>query len=276
MVGQSTDPPVSTPHFYSLRSKQRSQRGAPLLLMDLCDDLIEKCLPASLISMAGAAATCRDFHRLWQRDSLARRLVLPARPLRSEPELLCLARLASAGNAAACFRLGIACVYESSGDCRYEDGVRMLRSVADSEGGSGALVGDALFEIWHLTCDAEEREKLLRRAAAAGHVAALIELHGTSKERLAVLGLQRPLDAPDVLSASWISASQHVLAAPTAQIEREQGTNSRHYCDRPGCVRWRFRKREVRLRMRLETESTFTIFRRRFHRDGGLTQWPGK
>jgi len=94
----------------------------------------------------------------------------------------------------------------------------------------------------------EERDNLLRRAAAAGHVAALIELHGTSRERLQALGLTRPLDTGDVFSPAWLAATWQVLANPSAANDRLNKTQWRHYCDRPGCVRWRFRKKEVRRR----------------------------
>ncbi|EOD42159.1 hypothetical protein EMIHUDRAFT_431969 [Emiliania huxleyi CCMP1516] len=100
----------------------------------------------------------------------------------------------------------------------------------------------------HLTKDGDERERLLRRAASEGHVASQIELHGTSKSHLQTLGLRRPLDASGVFSPAWLTASENILASPSAERDREEATASRHYCDRPGCVRWRFRKREVRKR----------------------------
>lgn len=250
----------STQHSYPLRSRQKARTCAPpLKLTDLMDELIQGIFPETLSDAARASGTCRTFYRLFKRDAVARRLVLPDRPMRSESELVVLEDLARAGNAAARFRLAISWVYESAEHTQplagpvdgYDKGLRMLRSIAEPEQHSECssnLVGDALFEIWHLTRNGEERDNLLRRAAAAGHVAALIELHGTSRERLQALGLTRPLDAGDVFSPAWLAATWQVLANPSAANDRLNKTQWRHYCDRPGCVRWRFRKKEVRRR----------------------------
>jgi len=240
------------PRSYPLRSRHRSCATAePLRLTDLMEELIESFLPRELLDAARVAATCRVFYKLWRREGFVRRLILPDRPMRSHAEYTVLCRLASAGNPAACFRLGIACVYESLSDFGYDEGVKMLRSIAESDPSdeaSAGLVGDALFELWHLTRNGDERDDILRRAADAGHVAALIELHGTSKERLNALGLSRPLEPSHVFSPAWIAASSRVLAGPTAMADRALTGQWRHYCDRPGCVRWRFRKKEVRRR----------------------------
>jgi hypothetical protein len=235
-----------------LRSRQRARTCAPLLkLTDLMDELIQNVFPDALSDAVRASGTCRTFYRLFKRDAVARRLVLPDRPMRSPSELAVLQHLANAGNAAARFRLAIACVYESTKDDGYEEGLRMLRSIAEpgqlSEVDPG-LVGDALFEIWHLTRNGGERDNLLRRAAAVGHVASLIELHGTSRERLQTICLTRPLEADVVFSPAWLAATFQLLANPSAADDRLNKTQFRHYCDRPGCVRWRFRKKEVRRR----------------------------
>jgi len=315
MPRSSPDP--STPRStYSLRPRTRPRVEAPLRLTDLFDDVLEQCLPLQIADAARAAASCRALLRAWQRPSFARRLELPDTPMRADGALACLRRLADAGNPSARFRLGVARVYESSAAEAgegYEEGLRLLKSLAEPppEENLGALRGDALFEIWHLTKDGDERERLLRRAASEGHVASQIELHGTSKSHLQTLGLRRPLDvsgaaslvavslvaatvaasrrseqhtlasprprasrlclfpacasprpgsprlaltltrappSPQVFSPAWLTASENILASPSAERDREEATASRHYCDRPGCVRWRFRKREVRKR----------------------------
>mmetsp|Transcript_1085 Transcript_1085/g.3304 ORF Transcript_1085/g.3304 Transcript_1085/m.3304 type:complete len:313 (-) Transcript_1085:11-949(-) len=252
MPRSSPDP--STPRStYSLRPRTRPRVEAPLRLTDLFDDVLEQCLPLQIADAARAAASCRALLRAWQRPSFARRLELPDTPMRADGALACLRRLADAGNPSARFRLGVARVYESSAAEAgegYEEGLRLLKSLAEPppEENLGALRGDALFEIWHLTKDGDERERLLRRAASEGHVASQIELHGTSKSHLQTLGLRRPLDVSGVFSPAWLTASENILASPSAERDREEATASRHYCDRPGCVRWRFRKREVRKR----------------------------
>jgi len=54
------------------------------------DELIQGIFPETLSDAARASGTCRTFYRLFKRDVVARRLVLPDRPMRSESELVVL------------------------------------------------------------------------------------------------------------------------------------------------------------------------------------------
>jgi len=210
-------------------------------LLELGPDILQ-CILQMLDcdAICSTATTCHMLQQLSAHPTVLSQLQLgpvedPAMP---DERRRLLARLAAAGNAAACYRLGLIRVYhplsEGGPGAGLESGIKLLRRAVDI--GSVSVRADAAFELWLLTRRLPDSlghgEALLKLASSSGHNPARFGMHRTSSRDREPEDFNVSVD----LAATMCCLSDSLEANPTCPLTTSQ-------CSNPGCGRWGVRAR---------------------------------
>ena len=235
---------MSSLHRPLTRSRTRAQ-GRPSLVTFLGIDAAE-CILQHLEAddYFAAAATCRALRQLALQPSLLARLPLGRTEDATFPpeRQRLLARLADAGNASACYRLGVMKVYHPAlingatdqGPVWVEEGKSLLSRAIELDDGS--VRADAAFELWLLTRrlpgSNERCETLLQIASAAGHNPARFGMHRPRSQSR---------EPNDFRVSDDFAAAQELLVCALVRDPPCPSTTSK--CRNPNCGRWGVRAR---------------------------------
>lgn len=223
-----------------------AQSSSSSLLLDLPADLQRHILSAlDLRSYFFSGQTCMYLRETTNDSRLLATLTLERNePAEFTPEReQLLRRLADAGNAAACYRLGMAYAYHprptEERRAPLEDSAALLRRTM--EVGNTVIAADAAYELWLLTrrlpTAAASSEELLNWAAAAGQNPARFAAHRARSSS------RRPSDF--AVSVDFAAAQRFLVAAFD---EHPRDVTRFSVCRNPNCGRWGVRAREVRRR----------------------------
>ena len=237
---------LTAPHRERLRGSTCRVRhaggaGSVGLLDILNTDLVQHILQLlTCEDFFAAALTCREMHSVCTQTALIARISLGDTEDESFPPARrkLLTRLANAGNAAACYRLGVALSYHpaaSMGDIELGR-EQLLRAIelADS-----SLRADAAFECWLLMRRLPDShtspvcsESLLELAASLGHSAARF---GKPRPR------KRDREADDFRVSTEYAVMQRFLvrALKLHSLDPQRAS----ICHNPSCGRWGVRAR---------------------------------